>query len=82
MYSFRRAKHLVDLNIADGISLACLSSALSLFHINAESGLFVCIGFLLVPVDKACYLCAAARVCEQIRTSQEQPRERDVLVHF
>lgn len=64
-------------------SLSTLSLLLSLpLHISAESDLFVCVVFLPVPVDKACYLCASARVCERIRTSQEQPGERDVLVHF
>lgn len=72
------------------------SSAFSQFHISVRSDLFpacvwVCARacthvpsgpFLAVPVDKACYLCAAARVSERIRTSQTQPGEKDVLVHF
>lgn len=76
------AIHLEEENRANAISLYSLSFALAPFHIGAESDLFVCVVFLPVPVDKACYLCASARVCERIRTPQEQPGEKDVLVHF
>ncbi len=76
------AIHLEEENTANAISLYSLLSALVSFHISAESDLFVCVVFLPVPVDKACYLCASAPVCERIRTSQEQPGEKDVLVHF
>lgn len=63
-------------------SLYTASLLLSLHFILVLSLICLCVVFLPVPVDKACYLCASARVCERIRTSQEQPGEKDVLVHF
>lgn len=58
------AIHFKEENTTNAISLYSLSSALAAFHIGAESDLFVFVIFLPVPVDKACYLCASARVCE------------------
>lgn len=64
-------------------SLYTPSFLLSLHFISALSLICLCVSsFFPVPVDKPGYLCASACVCERIRTSQGQPGEKDVLVHF
>lgn len=47
---------------ANAISLISPSSVLVPFHTSTDSNLFVCVVFVRVPMDKAKYLCASARV--------------------
>lgn len=76
------AIHFKEENTANTISPHSLFSPPVPLYISAGSDLFVCVVFLPMPVNKACYLCASAHVCERIRTSLEQPGEKDVLVHL